>query len=70
MSDHEFTFEVVVRVTGWPDEQVAGTDWPDRTPEDYAKAALSTAGLSTARMLDGYADLDNGEADITYVGEL
>ena len=54
----EFTFEVTVRVTDWPDD-VPG--YPDeerkRTALDYAMAALFAARISEASRLDGFADL-------------
>lgn len=55
MSTHEFmiTVEVTEHQTS-----VHTNDWEDRTPADYAAAALFTAGyLTDARQLDGFADL-------------
>ena len=65
MSTHEFI--VTVDVDDWEAANVHATEWPDRTPEGYAMAALNVASLSDARRLDGYADLQFGSALITGV---
>ena len=59
----EVTFLVTVSVTAYPGA------WGDRSPEDYAEAALNSAALRDAAILDGFIDL-SAVADITSVERL
>lgn len=68
MSTHRFIVEVEVYRENGPEFLPEGMQGPDRTPAMYAEAALNTAGLRDAEVLDGFADLP-WTADLYVVGE-
>lgn len=57
MSTHRFIVEVEVCDESGPAPVPGGYQGPDRTPAMYAEAALNTASLRDADVLDGFADL-------------
>lgn len=64
MSEHQFIVTVSV-----DDDMIPADDEYNRTPQDFAEAALWAASLRDAAHLDGFADL-KGEAHIDYVEKL